>query len=423
MVFYEDNAALFAEGNLSYALEERLKKAARRVDEIPQAQFVASTDHQIVESVATELEVTPIELHVDKKTLEQEEAQVDVSHDSNRLFFDHEGPFYVPGTRFTISIPYTGQPELWNIAPGHFWTIRPRGNVRPPDKSDVGMLYICIDHPADVQSAEPVERLLNETLREIDQCLKAQRAEIERRNAELPRVIREAVVRRRQSLNQGNRIAAALNIPLKHRSDAPDISAIPIKRKLKRPLPSVPKPGEPPHPGIADEDYEHILAVTRHEGRTFEATPATYKDLGEEDLRNILLAHLNGHYEGAAAGETFRKTGKTDIRIEDSNRAAFVAECKLWRGSAELTAAVDQLLSYLTWRDAKAALIIFNKQAARFSELLTKVPEAVKAHRLFRNDLGSNQSGEWRFLLASAADTDLPVTVHVFVFNLYVKPE
>ena len=131
--------------------------------------------------------------------------------------------------------------------------------------------------------------------------------------------------------------------------------------EIRRPpaLPQVPKSGLAPEPGITDETYGHILQFIRHQGRTFERTPSTYAVHGEEDLRNIILAQLNGHFHGDAVGEAFRRKGKTDICIEQDNRAAFVGECKLWTGAAGLTAAMDQLLGYLTWRDSKAALIMF----------------------------------------------------------------
>lgn len=82
----------------------------------------------------------------------------------------------------------------------------------------------------------------------------------------------------------------------------------------------------------------------------------------EEDLRNTLLAMLNATYKGNATGETFRRKGKTDICIEMENRAAFVAECKIWKGAKALTNAVRQLNGYLTWRDCKTALIVFVRQ-------------------------------------------------------------
>jgi hypothetical protein len=82
-----------------------------------------------------------------------------------------------------------------------------------------------------------------------------------------------------------------------------------------------------------DNVYVDILKIFRHEGRTWESTPKTYFVHPAEELRDMLLAHLNGHYEGVATGETFRMSGKTDIRIEDNSRAAFITECKIWEGS------------------------------------------------------------------------------------------
>lgn len=129
---------------------------------------------------------------------------------------------------------------------------------------------------------------------------------------------------------------------------------------------------------------------------------------------------MNGHYQGGASGETFRRAGKTDIRIEDQDRAAFVAECKIWRGAKELTEAVDQLLRYLTWRDCKAAIVIFNKNNAKFTELLDKVPEIIRSHARFKKELGQKGDGEWRFVLFSADDELRQVIVNVFIFNIYV---
>ena len=83
--------------------------------------------------------------------------------------------------------------------------------------------------------------------------------------------------------------------------------------------------------------------------------------LDEEALRNLVLVSLNCQYEGRATGETFRNKGKTDINIKEKNRAAFVAECKIWKGRKNFTAAIEQLLRYLTWRDSKTALLIFSR--------------------------------------------------------------
>jgi hypothetical protein len=173
-------------------------------------------------------------------------------------------------------------------------------------------------------------------------------------------------------------------------------------------------------PTISDEDYEYILRIIRHQGRTFETTPKTYEVHDEEELRDMLLANLNSHYEGQASGETFRKQGKTDIRIEDKNRVAFVAECKVWEGTKKLSGAVDQILAYLTWRDCKASMIIFNKTVSGFSAIRNKVPEILTKHPNFVSQGQVDQLGEWRFRFKSPEDAQRLIIVHVFLFNLYV---
>lgn len=162
------------------------------------------------------------------------------------------------------------------------------------------------------------------------------------------------------------------------------------------------------------------MNIIRHEGRTWETTPATYKKLEEEELRNIIIAHLNTRYEGDAAGEVFRKSGKTDIRIEDKERVAFVAECKIWKGAEELRKALNQLLGYLTWRDCKAALVIFNKSVAGFSTLLEKIPEGLENHDLFVKKEPLNKDGEWKYVFKSDEDSNRLIKIHVFAFNIYV---
>ena len=80
----------------------------------------------------------------------------------------------------------------------------------------------------------------------------------------------------------------------------------------------------------------------------------------------------------SAESSYLRKSGKT----EDNDRNAFVGECKIWRGAKQVDSALGQLLGYLTWRDCKAALIVFNTQVAGFSGLLEKLPETLSKHPL-----------------------------------------
>lgn len=169
------------------------------------------------------------------------------------------------------------------------------------------------------------------------------------------------------------------------------------------------------------DEYENILSIIRHAGKTYEETPKTYSSHNEEELRDIILAHLNGPYKGKAVGERFRKRGKTDITIEFDDRAAFVAECKIWRGGTELSKAIDQLLSYLTWRDRKTALVVFNKDNAGFKQIQDQIPEILQSHSNFDRLVQCDTDGEWRCMLNSKENSERKVIVHVFVFNLYMN--
>jgi len=354
------NNLLFHGKDLSRILEANFEGAKNDVDQIPENQFRHSSDEDIVEYVYSKREVIPIELHEDLKEMNQQETKVDVRYDFNRAISDKSKPFMVPGLRITVIIPFSGDASLWRYQPNPFTLNPPRGNIRATHNDEGGYLEIVSERPSDALGAgEEIKREIESTLSNIREYLKNSKNNVDAHNQQLRGYIKQHVASRRERLERHAEVAKALNIPLRKKTGAPDLSALPIKRKLIKPLPSVPT--KPAEPGIRKEDYEHILNVIRHEGRSFEATPCTFLKHDEEELRDIILAHLNGHYEGDASGETFRRAGKTDIRIEFDNRAAFVGECKVWRGQEQFRKAINQLLGYLTWRDCKAALIVFNR--------------------------------------------------------------
>jgi hypothetical protein len=246
---------------------------------------------------------------------------------------------------------------------------------------------------------------------------------IDQFNKNLPNSIRSLIEARRKRLTIQDNLSEILKIPLRHNPSAPVIQSIQIQKRIVKPLPLPPISSQKPEWGIEESDYEDILTIVRHEGRTFEATPKTFAVHDEEELRNIILAHLNGHYRGDASGETFRRSGKTDIRIEAKNRAAFVAECKIWKGQKTVSDSIDQLLIYLTWRDCKTAIIIFNKDIAGFTDILQKTKTAIESHSCFTKMVLETDQGEWRCIFRSKEDDARLLQIHIFHFNLYLSPK
>jgi len=412
---------LFADGDLGASLRANLERVGPAVDSMPKDQLLATPRTDLVEYFLSELHGEPLVLLEEHMETTERETQVDVSGDPGRYFRDEHGPFYVPGHEILINIPFQGEEVFWKLRPSSWKSVFPKGDVIPGQGEAPGVLRLKFACPVDSLDEE---RLGNDIQRELELVrfyVLGTASAVQSHNEQLRQAIEVAIRARKERIEKTEGIAARLGLPMKRNPNAPDVQPIKVERKLVRPLPPARAGGYTPEYGIDDDVYEHILSVIRHEIATFEATPSTYVRLGEEDLRNILLAHLNGHYQGGATGETFRKGGKTDIRIEEESRAAFVAECKLWSGPKGLSTAIDQLLGYLTWRDCKAALIVFNKSTKGFASIVEKCPLVLQSHSNFKRWLRPQDgTTEWRFIFASADDELREVTVHVFVADLYV---
>jgi len=170
-------------------------------------------------------------------------------------------------------------------------------------------------------------------------------------------------------------------------------------------------------PELEEKEYEHILSVIRSMVSVIERSPRAFAHMGEEDLRSQFLVQLNGQYPGRATGETFNYEGKTDILIREGDRNVFIAECKIWKGEAELLKAIDQILGYLHWRDTKAALLVFNRNK-EFSDVLAKVSAAVQRHPNFKKLIRQVSETEWRFLFASKDDPNRELHLAVLLFDV-----
>jgi hypothetical protein len=120
-----------------------------------------------------------------------------------------------------------------------------------------------------------------------------------------------------------------------------------------------PKNDKDKKPRTSNQIYEKILEIISLAGNDMERRVLSHKDRNEPELRDVLLASLNSHKDIFSSGESFNKRGKTDILVSSVNKTIFIAECKIWRGKKSLQEAIAQLLSYLTWRDNRVALIVF----------------------------------------------------------------
>ena len=378
------------------------------IEDLPENQLLASSDDEIIDHIFSKYEIIPLQIFENEMSSESNDIKVRY-RDDNREY---------DGIKFRVELPFTGDSQLWHLRPSTYVSNFPEGSVVCKcNREGMGILVFDIGVELN-QNIDASNKQVEGNLKYIKLFIDYQRVDIERLNADIKTVAKNHIHIRREKLKKKEAVIKAFKVPLRRSANAPDVINIPIKRKLIKPLPCA--PDKPLEYGISDDDYKHILGVIRHEGATFETIPKIFAIHNEEDLRSIILAHLNGHYLGDATGETFRGIGKTDIRIEFKNRAAFVSECKVWRGEKEISEAIDQLTGYLTWRDCKIAIIIFNKDVKGFPEIQGKVPEVFRTHKSYLQTVSNQPAGEWRYVFKSKDDEDRHVTIHVFLFNLYV---
>jgi len=208
----------------------------------------------------------------------------------------------------------------------------------------------------------------------------------------------------------------ALGVPVQKASGVPETFSVPTSRKspiIKKPQSST----EPykPEPVLDASVYGEILRICRETGIEMERHPAIYDRKGEEVLRDHFLMILSPHFQSATR-ETFNRSGKTDILIRHEGSNVFVAECKLWSGEKQHLKTIDQLLSYLTWRDSKTAIFYFvrNKQ---LEPVLGTIGAKTPEHPCFVKERGRPADGHFAYRFHLLDDDSRAVEMAVVCFH------
>lgn len=172
-------------------------------------------------------------------------------------------------------------------------------------------------------------------------------------------------------------------------------------------------------PTVSQEDYNTILEIIYNKGREFERLHSTYNNKNEEELRDEIISTLAPLLKESVTGETYNKKGKTDILIRHKNTNIFIAECKIWRGIKSYCAAIDQLLSYLTWRDTKTALIIFVYKK-EIIQILEKIKTQTQNHKNCIEEHEPSAESWFNYTFHLNSDENCKIKLAVLIF--YIPP-
>ena len=286
-------------------------------------------------------------------------------------------------TVYELHFPFEGDSRFFSLQASTF-------SLNPPQIDVQGQVLVAsvVSRSPDDNIKGELERLRNGVVQGVQWLAN----DLKRFNEEVRPLALQHVQRRRDRALQAAKSVEGLGFKLKARSGAETNAAAPRKR-ISSARPPAPRAGAPIEPTLPMEDYEEILRIASNIVTVMERSPSAFHNVGEETIRDHILVQLNGTYEGQATGETFNAHGKTDILLRVEGRNIFIAECKMWSGESDAKAAIDQLLTYLTWRDTKAALFMFSRNK-EFTSVIAKMREAVRKHPNFLREIPyKNESG------------------------------
>jgi hypothetical protein len=319
----------------------------------------------------------------------------------------------VPGTKIAITIPYDGDQEVFYRRPNPFQIgPSPSVDVRP------GSVRITWQQAErDTPNADLINAYVEEQLAGLQHYLAQSERDLAMFNRDIAALAASRVAARKARLLEERAVVAKLRYPVKRRADASQYQ-VPLTRRVLMPQPRSKKAVERSEYQLGDAEFEDALKVLRHSRNALERSPSLTAELGEEQIRFILLVNLNAVFEGQAGGEVFNHKGKTDIliRVEDDN--VFVGECKIWEGESKFTEAIDQLLSYLTWRDTKGTLLLFIRRL-NVTAVIGKAVAAIEQHPNHVKTLPvSDPAGRYDFVMHAEGDPQKTLRMALLPFAL-----
>lgn len=404
----------FSDYDLSQVIANQWSKVHKKIDSLTNEEIMGNELAILAENIYQEFYIAPVSIleeDFSKRSIRQGKIQRYV----DPFLRDYYGKEYVEidGVRATFSYPYHGEKELFKCRASTFSL-----GGYPEISVQKDNISITIEKTLnEMEQPDAKEKLLSgleRSIKEIKDGISYANSDVNSFNQSLKSQALTQLTEKKKKVESYYSIAQMFEVPVEKKNYAE--RHIPLTRSI---VPISHKYEAENYYGITVKDYKDVLSTLKHTASTYERTPSSYKSLHEEDLRNTLLAALNATYKGDATGETFRNAGKTDICIERENRAAFVAECKMWTGQKEVSSAVFQLDSYLTWRDCKTALIYFVRRKD-FLKVLENAENALKTIDGMKR-VSSVDKNEFECQLLSRTNPGQLVRIQVMLFNLYTE--
>lgn len=400
---------IFAESDLRNYLEQRRSSVIHSIESENDDYLLNVNESDYVNHKADEALVDPLDIHIDQIYASSSEQMIPAEYFPSS-FFVHSGKSYKKDV-IKFHIPFSGNADLLRCVPSTrvFWAM-------DVEVSHNEFSFEIINFS---DNAESITRDKDSNMRSIMQQLGNVSSEVEKYNSNVKKQIRQAFEARKQRILAKSNVLASLGVPIKKAGNVSPTFSVPTPQKRKKVTvarPVVAESGYKPEPSLDKTAYIDILKLIHDVGKEFERLPSLYAGKEEEHLRDHFLMMLEPNFEGSATGETFNKTGKTDILLRHEGNNVFLAECKFWRGKKNFLDTITQLLGYLTWRDSKAAVIMFvpNKD---FTAALETAKQVINEHPNYIEYVDANDETWLNYLFHLNGDRNRQVSIAVMLYH------
>ncbi len=363
---------------------------------------------EYIEHLVSRFSIDPLVLHFDKLEASSREEMIPAEH-FPPLFNVYSGKSY-PKPVIKYHLPVTGDLELLNCVPN------PR-MLRTFSVSLEGGA-ICFDIADFYGDASRIKQEADSILDTIKEQSGHLAKNVESFNKSLRQEADGLFKARKQELLKRTETLANLGVPIRKATNVPPTFAVPaIRKQIVAKPESTGTPAKAPDPTIDETIYQEILQTIHETGKVFERLPKTYADKDEEALRDHLILQLEPRFEYSTTGETFNKSGKTDILIRHEKSNIFVAECKFWGGAKKHFETIDQVLSYLTWRDSKTAIVYF-MDTQEMAAPLKAIDESTSQHSCFAKLNGKKLESWFDYTFHLPQDKGIAIRLSILCFHL-----
>ncbi len=328
-------------------------------------------------------QIDPLVFFWDKKYItECEEMVSGALFPSSSVFIEKDKKY--SKQIITYHIPFTGNKNLLNCSRSNFlgWSI----------EVEVEGSEISFDIINWSDDAEEIRRKAEEIISNIQKQENYIKKEIYGYNSDLENKTHKIFQDRKTVILKQYNLADSLDVPFKRAEKVPFTFSVPLVKRKPVIKPSTSSEKFTPEFTLDTSEYNYILKICHETGIEMERHPGIYFEKDEETLRDHFIMMLSSHFP-SVTGETFNKIGKTDILIRHENSNIFVAECKFWKGIKVFYETIDQILSYLTWRDSKTAILCFVKNK-ELDPILKQIESETSKHSCYVKYNGK-QSGSW----------------------------